>query len=1084
MSPAPRVNGAATGNRIGPYTLSDALGKGATATVYRGVDGQGQQVAIKVRPRGQSGADRRFLREFESLRTIRIPGVVRVHEAGVDEKHLWFSMDLVEGVPFVEAIRAFPEGAPRIEALARLGRQLLDILEALHQASFIHRDIKPSNVLVDKEGRVRLLDFGIAHVFEDRETTRSTVTAGQLLGTLPYMAPEQLAVLPLTPAADVFGTAIMLHESIAGPRERPAHAFGWIARTCLHSVEPLATAFREFPLGLSKTIEQMLDVDPNLRPTAGEAARQLRLAEAGMDRLVWPEPAFADPGEWWEPLESVVNGDGPRAWVLEGPAGSGRSRIADQLKRQSFMQGRWPIEITCRVDAVGGAVEDLLLALLLPTRNEPWSHRVMRKHAGVLRRVWPTLPLSGSDLVQEPPDPSVVAETVSALVKGVAEHYSLLIIVKHAERVDRLTRSVLKELCRHVGDQIGVLVIHDPRWMTPSSENLVHSLVHGGASHLRTRPPSREAQQTICASLCPAMTPVGVQGSPLAAVRAGLSRLARWRHQEFPTEGAPWALAIRDTPMPTEVLRRVSSRDAENNPWTREGEYGWVLESEFARTSVLSTVDDLPGHAAHLADAWQACATHAEAEVATLRLIAGDGEGAWDPALSAAQRAVRRGRYAEARRWLQVIETLPQRPDAAFDLAALQAEVARVTDPGAAPSQLLGRADRLAQGVEQDAWVELLAAELAVTDGRTRSGLVAALKLGSAHTERAPQTAARALLVAARARLDLGQLEDAARELARAQKLLPEDAPAQLRVRQQNVAADLALARRDLSEARQRSRQALRLASERGHLTGVADCSARLSGILRMLGRRRQAEDYARTARDAYQETGDLRGHAAATLALATLAAERSDVAVARPLLDLAVRRIRGLQLTHLLPEAMRLALLIATIQADSSEATVAMAALDLHADEEAPAAVVRWWRTRGETSRALEVAPPAGSWGLALFHVQRAAALLAAGADCRDDAGRALELAQDNEYAEIGLHAQLLFAEVNDKSAPALLTQARRSLYFELYLGALASEARALSRAHAPEAKGRWETLRARARQLGYRPAIQEADGWLEVSE
>ncbi|MCO4743543.1 MAG: serine/threonine-protein kinase PknK [Proteobacteria bacterium] len=1071
------------GSPIGPYTVVAPLGEGASAVVYHAVDSTGRDVAVKVRASSTPAADRLFLREFESLRTIRIPGVVQVQEAGIDGSNLWFSMDRVEGSPFVDYIRA--QSGDAVAQTTRLGRQLLDVLDALHQSGFIHRDIKPSNVLVDTDGRVQLLDFGIARFFAERDTTRSTQHR-KLLGTLPYMAPEQLAALPLTPAADVFAVALMMHEAIGGSRTRPRNAFGWIRMTCLEALTPLATTHREVSLGLSKVLERMLDIDPRLRPTAKEAVRTLRMLETGTELPMWPEPPFVDPGPWWEPAESVLTGDGPRAWVIEGPSGSGRRRIADHLKRLGALQGVWGIEVQCRVDSVGGPVETLLDAVLRPTRHAPWSHQIMRPHAPLLRRLWPTLPLSGSGLMERTPTTAEVADTVCDLLTALAAKHALLIVVRDAERIDRLTRTVLATLARRTGKNIGLLVLHDPRWQTNSSERLVASMERDGAGVLQAQPPTPEASQAIAGSLCPARQAAKVQGPPLRAVEAGLTSLARWRDTPFtPAASAPWPLAVRSAPLPTDVLTRLAGPSAIHNAWAREGEYGWVLDSRVAVQSVQSGMDSLAAAARRLADAWIASGLRADDEIAALRILAGTPELASDHALAAASRAAGRGRYAEARRWLQVIEgLLPGDVAPPFALAALQAEVAQVTDSGTGPEQLLERAEELASSPEDDQRCKLLRAELLFSAGETRSALVSALRIASPRPGLDGALAARALQLAARARLAMSS-PDAERELARAAKLVTTKSASDLRVRQGNAAADLALARGDLSDTRQRSRHALRLASEAGHLGGAAACSARMGRVLRRLGRRRQAEDYARAAREAFQESGDHRAHAAVTLALATLVAERSDVAVARPLLDQAVRRIRGLHLTHLLPQAMVLSLELSTLRADAAEANVALIAIDPNEHEEAAAAIVRWWRTRGEAVRALSVPAPTSSWGLALFHLQRALAHVAAGTDHQRDAKRAVELAEDGAFAEVALHARMLLtAQAPETDWAPLRDQARRSLHIEIHLGAMALDARrAYDRGEHDSSRRQWEVLRTRARQLGYRPAVEEADGWLEVA-
>ena len=420
------------GTRLGAYELEEPVGRGASAIVYRARDALGQQVAVKVRQRGVKTLDRRFLREFESLRSVRLPGVVQVYDAGIEDDCLWFSMEFVTGRDFSEVVRAERTTTGRIERATQLGVQLFEVLAGLHAAGFIHRDIKPSNVLVDDAGRVRVLDFGIVRFFGERDTSNSTGTE-EVLGTVPFMAPEQLAGLPLTRRVDVFAGGLLLYESIAGERPRPKNPLGWIPRLCLETLTPLACLYRELPRGLSHLVERLLDIDPRRRPTALEAAKALRRVAAGHPSQEWPEPPFMDPGNWWSELEGVIGRKGKApVWILEGPAGSGRRRVADQLQRQGVMQGVWGLNVRCAAHHVGGPIEELLDAMLTAVQDESWIQRAASRPAPVLRRTWPHLPLPGTGTVEDAPSEDDVAEAVADLVESVARRNTLLVVVHHS----------------------------------------------------------------------------------------------------------------------------------------------------------------------------------------------------------------------------------------------------------------------------------------------------------------------------------------------------------------------------------------------------------------------------------------------------------------------------------------------------------------------------------------------------------------------------------------------------------------------------------------------------------------------------
>ena len=201
----PRVHDRlAPGSSLGPYVLSQALGRGSTATVFlaRRAD---REVALKVRGRGDAELDRRFLREFEALRGLAVPGVVRVHDAGLDDRYLWYAMDLVHGLPIRSWIEAGGTVEGRVARLLHVAPPLCDALAGVHRAGLMHRDLKPSNVLVDAQGLPHVLDFGVARAWVDQDPLTGE---GGLVGTRPFMAPEQVAGQPRTPQCDLFAVGL------------------------------------------------------------------------------------------------------------------------------------------------------------------------------------------------------------------------------------------------------------------------------------------------------------------------------------------------------------------------------------------------------------------------------------------------------------------------------------------------------------------------------------------------------------------------------------------------------------------------------------------------------------------------------------------------------------------------------------------------------------------------------------------------------------------------------------------------------------------------------------------------------------
>ena len=423
----------APGTRIGPYEAGREVGRGATAVVVLGHGPRDEVVAIKLRPRGVPAADRRFLREFEAMRALRLPGVVRVLDAGLDAEHVWFSMEYVDGQTFLEAAEGHDDPRARVDQVLDQSCQLLDVLHRLHSAGLAHRDIKPSNVLVDQRGRVQVLDFGIGRFFEQPHPDR-----GDAQGTLPYMAPEQLAGLGSDHRVDLFATGLMMHEAIVGPRPPAANPLGWVTRACLHRLPALASLSRQVPRRMSHAVDRLLAVDPLMRPTAAEAAAELRLVRGSADSHDWPVPPFVEPGPWWdEVLDRLELRDRSMLAILQGPAGSGRARLADQLQRHALLEGIRTLHIRGDVTSVGGPLFQALSTVLAANEDEGRLSRLVAGSGGALRQMWPQLPAPPGDPDEPVPTMTRVAEAAADTLARAAAERDLLLIFHDLEQVDQ-----------------------------------------------------------------------------------------------------------------------------------------------------------------------------------------------------------------------------------------------------------------------------------------------------------------------------------------------------------------------------------------------------------------------------------------------------------------------------------------------------------------------------------------------------------------------------------------------------------------------------------------------------------------------
>lgn len=195
--------------RFGPYRLLRELGRGGSGTVYEAVrPGVADHAAVKVLLAGDESDAfrRRFRAEIQLLGKIHHPGVVRMLDSGEVNGHLYYEMELVDGVSLQERIDLGPVGER--EAAARV-LQIANVVAHLHALGVVHRDLKPTNVLLDGSGRPRVIDFGLART---ADRTSQLTRMGDVLGTPLYMSPEQESgrSAEAGPPCDVFSLGMIL----------------------------------------------------------------------------------------------------------------------------------------------------------------------------------------------------------------------------------------------------------------------------------------------------------------------------------------------------------------------------------------------------------------------------------------------------------------------------------------------------------------------------------------------------------------------------------------------------------------------------------------------------------------------------------------------------------------------------------------------------------------------------------------------------------------------------------------------------------------------------------------------------------
>jgi serine/threonine protein kinase len=222
--PSPRAP-LAPGTRLGPYEIVGALGAGGMGEVYRARDTRlGRDVAIKVLGGGFHDHPEylaRFEREARAVAELSHPNIATLHDVGRDGEIEYLVLELVEGETLAVRLR---KGPLPIEVVCRLGAQVANALAAAHARGIVHRDLKPSNIMVTGTG-AKVLDFGLARRFEaasgdsaGAEISRDLTATGTIMGTMPYMSPEQIEGGAADARTDVFSLGLVLWEMATGRR--------------------------------------------------------------------------------------------------------------------------------------------------------------------------------------------------------------------------------------------------------------------------------------------------------------------------------------------------------------------------------------------------------------------------------------------------------------------------------------------------------------------------------------------------------------------------------------------------------------------------------------------------------------------------------------------------------------------------------------------------------------------------------------------------------------------------------------------------------------------------------------------------
>jgi len=262
------------GTTLGHYRIVEKIGAGGMGVVYRAHDERlDRNVAIKVLPGEVAGdPDRlhRFEREAKSVAQLDHPNILAIHDFGSEDGVAYAVMELLDGETLRELIST--GGITTGKAVEYAGA-IADGLAAAHEKGIIHRDLKPENVFLTKDGRIKILDFGLAKLkLPEADLTTETPTAtldtapGGLIGTIPYMAPEQVQGQPADHRSDIFALGVVLYEMLSGHRPFGGSTSVETAAAILkEDPEPISVAAPGVSLGLTNVVSKCIEKRPSDR---------------------------------------------------------------------------------------------------------------------------------------------------------------------------------------------------------------------------------------------------------------------------------------------------------------------------------------------------------------------------------------------------------------------------------------------------------------------------------------------------------------------------------------------------------------------------------------------------------------------------------------------------------------------------------------------------------------------------------------------------------------------------------------------------------------------------------------------------
>jgi len=392
-----------SGDKLGPYEIVEPLGAGGMGEVYRATDTRlGRDVAIKALP-AQFGVDgdrvARFDREARALASLNHPHIAAIHDVEEVDGSRFLVMELVEGESLASRIAREPLSVDETIAIAR---QIAAGLEAAHGRGILHRDLKPANIMISADGRVKILDFGLATAPEDASdaplsnspTTPHATASGVLMGTAGYMSPEQARGKRVDRRADVWAFGAVLWEMLSNRPLFRGESVSDIVASVLRD-EPLWSELpATTPAGLLRLLRMCLARDPNRRMRDfGDIALELDNIDSAVAKT--PAPSRSSPLPWIAAAVLTI------AVALLTWRVVSRQRVAAPLRKTLLVAGAAagmsatfaaPVAAVLKHDGYGWgarAIAREIDAFNQVCRDEACLSDRCRRLRGLVRAAWP-----------------------------------------------------------------------------------------------------------------------------------------------------------------------------------------------------------------------------------------------------------------------------------------------------------------------------------------------------------------------------------------------------------------------------------------------------------------------------------------------------------------------------------------------------------------------------------------------------------------------------------------------------------------------------------------------------------------------